>query len=96
MIIRLPTFLSSQSISLTGEHNQTRNADGATINPELASSLLDLLRPPNTTDIHRMSPTDMAYIGDAVYELFVRSRYVWPPKRTADLQQQVVALVRGK
>jgi hypothetical protein len=57
--------------------------------------LQKLLRPFETCDVDRMSGTDLAYIGDVVYELFVRSRTVWPPKRTADLQQQAVALVRG-
>ena len=38
----------------------------------------------------------LAYIGDVVFELYIRSRHVWPLKRTADLQNTVVALVRGK
>ena len=43
----------------------------------------------------QLSGTDLAYIGDVVYELYIRTRTVWPLKRTSDLQQQVVALVRG-
>ena len=58
--------------------------------------LLNLLSPPVTCDIDRMSSTDLAYIGDVVYEMLVRSNKVWPPKRTSDLQQQVVQLVRGE
>ena len=57
--------------------------------------LINLLSPPATCDIDRMSSTDLAYIGDVVYEMLVRSNKVWPPKRTSDLQQQVVQLVRG-
>ena len=60
-----------------------------------SSSLLALLRPPLPCRVQQMSSTDLAYIGDAVYELMVRSWAVWPPKRTSDLQTQVVALVRG-
>ena len=56
----------------------------------------ELLLPPKTCDTDRMSATDLAYLGDVVYELFIRSRTVWPPKRTSDLQKQVVALVRGE
>jgi hypothetical protein len=59
-------------------------------------SLRDLLMPSMSCDVGQMSTTDLAYIGDVVYELFIRSRTVWPPKRTSDLQLQVVALVRGK
>lgn len=57
--------------------------------------LFTLLSPPPKCDPHRMSSTDLAYIGDVVYELLVRSKKVWPSKRTSDLQQQVVRLVRG-
>ena len=38
----------------------------------------------------------LAYIGDSVFELYVRSRYVWPAMRTSDLQNKVVGIVRGK
>lgn len=55
-----------------------------------------ILRPRNDAKVDRMSSTDLAYIGDAVYELLVRSRTVWPPRRTSDLQMKVVAYVRGE
>ena len=58
--------------------------------------LLDLLSPPPQCDVDRMSSTDLAYIGDVVYEMLVRSKKVWPSKRTSDLQQHVVRLVRGR
>lgn len=54
------------------------------------------LLPDETIQVDRLKSSDLAYIGDVVYELFVRSRVVWPPKRTADLQNQVVAQVRGE
>jgi hypothetical protein len=54
------------------------------------------LRPNGSCDADRMSGTDLAYMGDVVYELFVRSRTVWPPQRTADRQDTAVALVRGR
>lgn len=59
-------------------------------------SLQDLLLPPQDCDVDQMGPTAMAYIGDVVFELFVRSRHVWPTRKTADLQQQVVTLVRAE
>ena len=58
-------------------------------------SLLNMLMPPPHCKVEQMSPTDLAYIGDAVYELLVRSRSVWPPKKTSNLQTLVVGLVRG-
>lgn len=59
------------------------------------TNLCPLLRPVESCNVDRMSGTDLAYVGDVVFELFVRCRTVWPPKRTADLQQQAVAFVRG-
>lgn len=59
-------------------------------------SLLELLSPMSTCSVNQMSGTDLAYIGDVVFELFVRSRHVWPSKRTSDLQNIVVGLVRAE
>jgi len=53
------------------------------------------LFPSKNCTIDQVSPVAMAYIGDVVFELFARSRYVWPAKRTTDLQNSVVNLVRG-
>ena len=59
-------------------------------------SLVDLLSPSSTVDVNQMGPTALAYLGDVVFELFVRSRKLWPSRRTDDLQQQVVALVNAE
>ena len=60
------------------------------------SILLNLLSPSDACSVGRLSPTDLAYIGDVVYELMVRTKKVWPAKRTQDLQNQVVRLVRAE
>ena len=46
--------------------------------------------------LNRLSPVALAYIGDAVYELFVRTQLLFPPKRIADYHSQVVAQVRAE
>jgi 23S rRNA maturation mini-RNase III len=46
--------------------------------------------------VDRMSTTDLAYIGDVVYELFIRSHMIYPPRRTSELQGCVVAVVRAE
>ncbi len=46
--------------------------------------------------LKRLSPVALAYIGDAVYELFVRTELLLPPKRIADYHSQVVAQVRAE
>lgn len=54
------------------------------------------LQPDPGCDADQMSPSSLAYIGDSVFELFVRSRYVWPSRRTSDLQNKVVGIVRAE
>ncbi|WP_159790367.1 Mini-ribonuclease 3 [Sodalinema gerasimenkoae] len=46
--------------------------------------------------LRQLSPTSLAYLGDAVYELYVRQRYLFPPRRTHRYHQQVVAQVRAE
>ncbi|MGK7933356.1 MAG: Mini-ribonuclease 3 [Microcystaceae cyanobacterium] len=43
-----------------------------------------------------MSPNALAYIGDAVYELWIRTVYLSPPKRISTYHQQVVDQVRAE
>ena len=57
---------------------------------------MPLLLPITNCNPTQMSPTSLAYIGDVVYEMCIRCRYVWPSRRTSDLQNVVVAKVRGK
>lgn len=56
--------------------------------PILERSLLDR--------IEQVSPAALAYLGDAVYELYVRAHYLLPPKRLQVYHQQVVAQVRAE
>jgi ribonuclease III family protein len=46
--------------------------------------------------IDRLSPLALAYIGDAVFELYVRTRFLIPPKRMASYHSQVVTQVRAE
>lgn len=48
------------------------------------------------TQIERLSPIALAYIGDAVFELYVRTSLLMPPKRMADYHSQVVTQVRAE
>ncbi|MEN9213220.1 MAG: ribonuclease III domain-containing protein [Thermostichus sp. DG02_4_bins_136] len=60
----------------------------------------DLLSDPTSeklslAEIRRLSPAALAYLGDAIYELHVRRRQLFPPERLERYHQQVVARVRG-
>lgn len=46
--------------------------------------------------IQQVSPASLAYLGDAVYELYMRSCYLLPPRRISDYHNQVVAQVRAE
>lgn len=46
--------------------------------------------------IQQLPPGFLAYLGDAVYELYVRTHYLLPPRRLADYHNQVVSLVRAE
>jgi ribonuclease III family protein len=47
-------------------------------------------------DLKKLSPNSLAYLGDAVYELYVRMLYLLPPSRVAHYHHQVVAQVRAE
>lgn len=46
--------------------------------------------------IERLSPLAIAYIGDAVYELYIRTCLLMPPKRMADYHGLVIDSVRAE
>ena len=46
--------------------------------------------------LRALSPLALAYVGDAVYELFMRGHYLLPPKRIQAYHQQVVSQVRAE
>ena len=62
---------------------------------EVESNLMDILMPSKKCDVTQLSPTSLAYIGDAVFELFARSRYAWPSRRTTTYREKVIDSVRG-
>ena len=49
-----------------------------------------------TVVVEQLSPTALAYLGDVVYELYVRTQYLFPPKKIGDYHNQVVAKVRAE
>ncbi len=51
---------------------------------------------PDGIRLDRLSPASLAYLGDAVYELYIRARYLWPPRRISDYHDRVVAEVRAE
>lgn len=58
--------------------------------------LLNALPLASGVQIQQISPTALAYLGDAVYELYIRTYYLLPRKRAHDYHQQVVSQVRAE
>lgn len=48
------------------------------------------------SQVNQLSPTALAYLGDAVYELYIRTYYLLPPKRVNSYHDRVVANVRAE
>lgn len=46
--------------------------------------------------LQQISPAALAYLGDAVYELYIRSCYLMPPRRIQAYHRQVVEKVRAE
>jgi ribonuclease III family protein len=62
----------------------------------LSAALLNGVSLEGSTALHQLSPAALAYVGDAVYELYVRTCYLFPPKRLQTYHDQVVAQVRAE
>lgn len=48
------------------------------------------------SQVQQLTPAALAYLGDAVYELYIRHYYLLPPKRVQDYHQAVVSQVRAE
>ena len=53
-------------------------------------------QPISETQLQQISPASLAYLGDAVYELYVRTACLIPPKRLRAYHHQVVDRVRAE
>mmetsp|Transcript_11095 Transcript_11095/g.20240 ORF Transcript_11095/g.20240 Transcript_11095/m.20240 type:complete len:295 (-) Transcript_11095:1071-1955(-) len=91
-------IVTNKNSNHLNEPESTTN--GADVSPSDGEIMLrmfkDHLLPDSKCDVTQMGPTSLAYIGDVIFELFVRTRYVWPARRTSDLQNKVVNVVRAE
>ena len=47
-------------------------------------------------DIPRLSPTALAFVGDAVFELHIRVSTLWPPRKVETQRREAVTMVRAE
>ncbi|MEA5595590.1 Mini-ribonuclease 3 [Rivularia sp. UHCC 0363] len=50
----------------------------------------------SVSQLRQLSPTALAYLGDAVYELYIRRYYLLPPRRVENYHLLVVSQVRAE
>lgn len=76
----------------------SRRADSPTHSGQdrdIARSRLNYLQL-SPREIQSFNPISLAFLGDAVYELVMRQRHLFPPKRVNDYHKQVVEQVRAE
>ncbi len=77
--------------------NDAVTSDHASMLGQSVQSILSSLSSEMTEkQAEKLSPIALAYIGDAVFELYVRSQLLSPPKRIRDYHQQVVSKVKAE
>ena len=89
-----PPPSTDEQVVVPSPHQQEEEEEAKMEIPSLSLDML--LSPASSCDVNQLGPTALAYIGDVVFELFVRTRKVWPSRKMSHLQNQVVALVRGE
>ncbi|MCT7988637.1 Mini-ribonuclease 3 [Laspinema olomoucense] len=67
-----------------------------TCDPQECLSLMLPVKKLSAPEIQQLSPIALAYLGDAVYELFIRAWYLRPPKRQKIYHNCVVSQVRAE
>lgn len=73
------------------------SADDSAATPDLRwVQPLSTLIPISSSQLQQISPGALAYLGDAVYELYVRRYYLLPPQRPQTYHRLVVAQVRAE
>lgn len=71
-----------------------RDSDSFLEDSRLSNFLL--LKSVSSKQLQQVSPAALAYLGDAVFELYIRSFYLIPPQRLQTYHHQVVAQVRAE
>lgn len=76
-----------------------RDDPGNTLDSSQSADWVGLTQLPirlQSAQLHQLSPTALAYLGDAVYELYIRSQYLTPPRRIQVYHHLVVSQVRAE
>jgi ribonuclease-3 family protein len=64
--------------------------------PSLLVNTTQLPQPISQAQVQQISPSALAYLGDAIYELYVRISFLLPQQRPESYHRLVVAQVRAE
>jgi ribonuclease-3 family protein len=59
-------------------------------------NITELTQPLSPAQAKQISPAALAYLGDAIYELYVRMLFLWPKQRPENYHSLVVTQVRAE
>ncbi|WP_052128470.1 Mini-ribonuclease 3 [Neosynechococcus sphagnicola] len=84
---------------MTYSQEESRD-DACFVSPPIVTQVTDfcqqLTNHLSPTALPQVSPAALAYLGDTVYELYIRTAYLLPPKRLHQYHQAVVSQVRAE
>lgn len=86
---------SKEEDPLDGSNNEALSQDSVWCQL-LTAAREQLFQQISQAQLQQISPTALAYLGDAVYELYVRMFYLLPPRRPETYHHLVVAQVRAE
>lgn len=77
------------------EGDEVAKSDSSEI-PSLLVNTTQLPQPISQAQVQQISPSALAYLGDAIYELYVRMFFLLPQQRPESYHRLVVAQVRAE
>lgn len=93
--------LANEVIAVAGDNADSKKS--SPLSSDIASSAsfeqlieVNIAEEMAPNQLNALAPISLAYIGDAVFELYVRSRLLIPSKRIRDYHQQVVGQVKAE
>ena len=87
--------MKSKEETVQQEDDETATQHSSDIDPLLVNAT-QLPQQISPAQIKQISPSALAYLGDAIYELYVRMFYLWPQQRLDDYHRSVVDQVRAE
>ncbi|MBD2626616.1 Mini-ribonuclease 3 [Trichormus variabilis] len=87
--------MNSQEEQQLNQEDESIRQDSSDIT-ELLVNIAELPQQISPAQIKQISPSALAYLGDAIYELYVRMYYLWPQQRSEIYHRSVVAQVRAE